>query len=652
MLAQLVSLLTVTTIALASFGLGRPIIRALGIAERDRLATGVWSIALGLVLAGLLLATLGLLGLLYAPAIGVLTLAACFWAIGELGRSHIRRYEQEFLPDDQSEQLDEAPSAPWSPPAAWLLRGMLILAGLACLGSLLCALVPPSTAATLDYHLELPKAFLAEHALFNMPHEARSTGPLLAEMWFLWALALDGPVAATLVHWGLGILLGLATVLLATPIVGRPWAWMAGCVVLLVPGISGQMAAAQNDVAVALMATLALGAWWQVVVGDESRRWLLPAGMAAGGALAVKHTAILFVCAASVASLWILIRQAPRRRALIEGAVVVSLLSLMVAGPWYVRAAYHRGDPVYPFFAQMRQIDVSTGETATGETAFAAQSDRPLGRSLPQLAAAPWHVTMHPERFGGREYQLGALLLAAVPGMILTRRLRGLGILLGMAAAYGTLWYLLRQDLRLLFPVVPLLAVAVAWVWIEMRRFPSGARVLAGTVQAVALVACAVVPLADCRGQLAVAVGLESRYEYLSRVEPTYRGAAMVNELSNPDTHVLSQDSRTFYFDHAVTSEDVYRRSSPDYDHIRSAAALSQRLRRDGFTHLLLAKDVDSPTNKRGTERRGTERRGTVLNRLVDAEFLHGEQSLREWTPYEFDAGHGPVRQYRLIMLY
>ncbi len=642
MLAQLISLLTVTTIALASFGLGRPIIRALGIAERDRLATGVWSIALGLVLAGLLLATLGLLGLLYASAIGVLTLVACFWAIGELGRSHIRRYEEEILPDDRAEQLDETPSAPWSPPATWLFRGMLILAGLACLGSLLSALVPPSTAGTLDYHLEVPKTFLAEHALFNIPHEARSTGPLLAEMWFLWTLALDGGVAAQLVHWGLGILLGLATVLLATPIVGRPWAWMAGCVVLLVPGISGQMAAAQNDVALALMTTLALGAWWRVVVGDESRRWLLPAGMAAGGALAVKHTAILFVAAATVTSLWIIIRQVPRRRTLIEGAVMVGLLSLTVAGPWYVRAAYHRGDPVYPFFAQMQQINA-----ATGETAFLAETDRPLGRSLPQLAAAPWHVTMHPERFGGRQYQLGALLLAALPGMILTRRLRGLGILLGMALAYGTFWYLLRQDLRLLFPVVPLLAVAVAWVWIEMRRFPTGARAIAGTVQAAALVVCAFVPLGDCRDQLAVAVGLESRYEYLSRMEPTYRGAAVVNELLNPDTHVLSQDARTFYFDRAVTSEEVYRRSSPNYDRIRSAAALSRHLRRQGFTHLLLAEDVGSPADKRGPDKRGT-----VLNRLVDADLLHGGQSLKELTPYEFHASQGPVRRYRLVMLY
>ncbi len=642
MLAQLISLLSVTTIALASYGVGRPIVRALDIAERDRLATGVWSVSLGLILAGLLLAVLGLFGLLYVQAIGVLTLIGCFWAVGEMGRSHIRRYEEELLPGIRPGQLDDADCAPWSPPARWLLRGVLVLAGLACLGSLLGALVPPTTAATLDYHLELPKTFLTRHAIYHMPHEARSVSPLLAEMWSLWALALDGGVAAVLIHWGLGVLLGLATVLLATSIVGRPWAWIAGAVVLLVPGISGQMAEAQNDVALALMTTLALGAWWRVASGGESRRWLLLAGTAAGGALAVKHTALIFAAAAGAASCWVLLRQAPRRRALIEGVVVVGVLAVVLGGPWYLRAAWHRGDPVYPFLTRLQQA-----EPKKGPGLICAK--HPPGRSgklnlVPfsaQMAAAPWHVTMHPERFGGRRYQLGALLLAVVPGVVLTRRLRGLGVLLAVVLAYGIQWYLLRQDVRLLFPVVPLLSVAVAWVWIEMRRFPAGPRVIAGTVQAGVLLVCGLAPFAQCRGQLAVAGGLESRAEYLSRIEPTYPAAAVVNELLKPDAHILTQDTRTFYFDRAVTREDVHRRRSAGYCRISSPAVLSNHLRGEGFTHLLLAEDVGLEGNKRGT----------ILNRLAEAEPIGGEQSLKELMQYRFRDSQGDVRRYRLVML-
>ena len=40
------------------------------------------------------------------------------------------------------------------------------------------------------------QGFLADHAVRFLPDSDNSTFPLLAEMWYAWALALDGPVAA------------------------------------------------------------------------------------------------------------------------------------------------------------------------------------------------------------------------------------------------------------------------------------------------------------------------------------------------------------------------------------------------------------------------------------------------------------------------
>ena len=73
MLDQLFSLLSLAAIALASYGLGRPILRGLGAPEEDRLSAGVWSVAVGLIAAGMLLAGLGLAGLLHSWLIGVLS---------------------------------------------------------------------------------------------------------------------------------------------------------------------------------------------------------------------------------------------------------------------------------------------------------------------------------------------------------------------------------------------------------------------------------------------------------------------------------------------------------------------------------------------------------------------------------------------------
>ncbi|HEV3341434.1 MAG TPA: hypothetical protein VG125_13780, partial [Pirellulales bacterium] len=84
MFASCLSLLAVVLIALAAYGIGRPLVRGLKLAEGDALAEGVLGVAAGLVAAGLVLVALGLAGWLYREAVGVLSLAAAFWGVGEI----------------------------------------------------------------------------------------------------------------------------------------------------------------------------------------------------------------------------------------------------------------------------------------------------------------------------------------------------------------------------------------------------------------------------------------------------------------------------------------------------------------------------------------------------------------------------------------
>jgi hypothetical protein len=293
---------------------------------------------------------------------------------------------------------------------------------------------------------------------------------------------------------------------------------------------------------------------------------------------------------------------------------------------------------VFPFLAE---VFGNTEMIADGRPTL-PESKSPLGRGPLGLATAPWHVAMHPERFGGRGHQLGVLLLAAAPGLLLCRRLRGLGTLLAVAAVYFVVWYLLRQNVRFLFPVVPPLAVATVWIWIAMRRFPPAARWIAAGTFAVVLIAFAAVPLARSRDQLAVAIGLEDREDYLIDHEPTYPAAAVANALLDPDDHLLSQDYRAFYFNCRVTRENVYRRDT-HYDRaVTKPADLSRYLRNAGFTHLLLAETVAG---------RGIQYDPT-LTRLAEAQWATGEAAdLFTLTDYQYHDADGAVRRYRLVML-
>ncbi|HEX7447447.1 MAG TPA: hypothetical protein VF306_07870 [Pirellulales bacterium] len=640
MLASFLSLLTLVTIAAAAFGLGRPLVRALGVAEEDALTTGVFSVGAGLIAAGVGLAALGFAGLLYKSVIGVLSLAAAFYGVAQLGQACRARY--------QTAKTLEPPGAvaPCAPPRAAVRQALFWLAATAAAGSLIAALAPPTAGDALCYHLELPKRFLLEHTLVFLPDSDNSTFPLMAELWYLWALALDGPVAAQLVHWGLGLLLALASAVLATPLLGRRWAWCVAATVLLTPLVSNQMTAPLNDVAVAVMATLALSAWWRAVFDHETTRYDLLAGWFAGGALAIKYVAMLYLAATAVVTLMAIARRGPTR-AVIMGGCGAALVAACVCGPWYLRAAWHTGNPVYPFFNDVLSGAQPTALFAEPGTAASPRhlplSGRPV-LAAPHLAVAcalsPWQITMHPERFGGRGHQLGILFLATLPGLLFCRRLRGLRFFLSISLLYFVAWYGLRPNVRFLLPILPLLCTGVVWVWMEWRRLPAGPRRCLGCLTAaILLVGAAIAPL-RARDRWPVALGIETRDAYLLRCEPSYRAAAWANALLAPDDCILSQEQRGFYFNTRLARENVFRRRTQYDRRLASPGLLSQTLRGAGFTHLLLAEAVSGPVHYNAT-----------LSRLADQASSVRPDTLECLAECEVVDNEGSVRRYRLIAL-
>lgn len=624
MLASLLSLVVLAAILLASFGIGRPLVRALRLETEDQLALSTWSVALGLVVAGTGVMGLGLAGWLYRELIAVVTAAAACWGVGELLQAVIRaRADQSILPPRQP--FDGSPIAP--PSRTW--RWFLTCGSIAATGaSLLSALAPPTAGDALSYHLELPKRFLAEHQLVFLADHDNSTFPLLVEMWYLWALALDGGVAAQLVHWALGVGMACGAVLLARRIVGHDWAWLAGAVVLMTPGVTNQMTAPLNDVGLAVMTTLALAAWWRAAIDDEGPHWYVISGLMLGGAIGVKYLALLFTAAWFCAWLGLAWRSRDRAPTWLRGGATMLVLAAAVAGTWYVRAAWHRGNPIYPFFHAV--ISETAPETLR-------ESKLPLGQTPWALAAAPWMVTMHPEQFGGRGHQLGCVYLAVLPGLLVVQRLRGVRLLLALSGLYFAGCFLLRQNVRFLFPLAPLLAVPIVWVWMESRRLPRYAALLTAACLAGLLLLGALWPMYRARYHWPVALGVESREDYLERTEPTYQAALLANLLTDQGSKILSQDNHAYYFDAAVTQEGLYRRRTW-YD--RADLDFASQLRRDGFDYILLAETAGGPGI----------RYDDTLTKLVDrALAVRHQRDFYSLAEYSIRDADGAERTYRLV---
>lgn len=476
MMAPLLSLSILCVLLLSAFGLGRPVVRVLGwgaTGVTQALAVAVWSVAVGLIAGSGVVLILGSIGLLCAPAIVLLTAAGLLWGLGELLYGYVRACDpaaagNRTVASSLHDNRDiPRPVSVLAPPSRWFSRGALAVAGAACLGSLLAALTPPAGGEAVR-RLEPAKRCLIEHDLSGFSDSNAET-PNLTDAWHIWALALDGGVCAQLVDWGIGPLLALVAVVLAAPLVGRPWAWIAGAV----------------------------------------------AAIAAAG--------------------------------------------------------------IHP------------------------ASDLPQG------------------------YLGGLLLLAAAPGVLLTRRLRGLGALLTLGIGYVILGLLLRAGPWPMLPAASLLAVVATWVWIELRRFPPGPKWVAQTGLVSLAVLAAVASLRLPGDRLAVAVGLEDRDDYLVRYAPTYPAAAVANSILKADAHLLCEDDCTFHFDCHVTRASDFRRVTADDPPPADSSQRREQLRAAGFTHLLL---VDPDTTG-----------------------LLADDTLLTLTEYRHIARDGVARHYRLVML-
>jgi hypothetical protein len=170
------------------------------------------------------------------------------------------------------------------------------------------------------------------------------------------------------------------------------------------------------------------------------------------------------------------------------------------------------------------------------------------------------------------------------------------------------------------------------------------------------------IPLARLRHVAAVALGLESREDYLARVEPSFEPAAWINRNLPAGTRILSQEQRAYYIRPAVTRENIFRRNTGYAQEVAGGTSLNARLRTDGFTHVLLAEGVESDegadlaspgaTSAGPVEGSNIPRYDGTLSTLVDRALAtepdEAPMPVAEWQTAD---AAGAVRRYRLLEL-
>jgi hypothetical protein len=361
------------------------------------------------------------------------------------------------------------------------------------------------------------------------------------------------------------------------------------------------------DLALAWFTTLATVALFRYYDRADVR-WLLLAGLMAGGALGIKHLGLIALATQAVLLVFVQVRRRAARFGWLRDVAIFLTLAIGLAMPWYARAYEASGNPVFPDMYELFGATPPERWSPGTDAALRRFLDHfGMGRDAGAILQLPWNVTTHAARFGGAS---GPVLLVLAPFAVIARS-RRLAVLAAGAVFYAAVWSspFGSFQMRFLTPVIPLCAVfAAAGLWqIAAAAHNIGRPVLIAVHGAtVMLLLLNLPPLIDWqererRGQdgwlthvlrsapLAVVVGAESEGSYLGRTLPSYRAWLAIDDGTPRDSRVLtffggdhlySHRSR-IWSDATIAYEATWGRRAGE------EAAMFEALRRLGITHVL-----------------------------------------------------------------
>jgi len=420
----LVELIYTLFLGLIALGLGRFLLRIMGVSRFSMAEELAFGLGLGLGAMALGVMALGLAHLLYAELFYLLLLAAGFVGAKELlglrgrlsGRiwGGGRRLEAFYY-------------------AVGLGTAVLVLF------SMVRALTPAVGAVDpLAYHLALPKIFLLKHYLSFEPTITGALYPSNIGMLYALGIGLRGEILAQMIHWMMGVGTLFAVLAFCRRYFDLRTGIWAAAIFMSMPVLAFFMPLGYIDVGLCFFQFLALWGFF-IWLEEKDEKVLLLAAVLTGLALGAKHPALPMwvVCMVMIGVDAYRRRLAPPQAArlwAIFGAVSLGLLL-----PWYLRSWLASGNPVWPLaneyfqgFPYRGTFNVGSGASSGGGADWVPSLER-LQALVKGCAVALWSWTWNT---GDWQRSIGPHFLAFLPALAMVARRRALLLLAAFCGGY------------------------------------------------------------------------------------------------------------------------------------------------------------------------------------------------------------------------
>ncbi len=508
------------------------------------------------------------------------------------------------------------PMARFPRPSAAPILALVALAAVLTPLALL-ALTPTVSWDASTYHLTLPRLFLDHGGFRDVPFNVYAAWPLNVQLLFALAMATQDFVLAKLLHFALG-LATLYALIAGCRAFHRPASGALAAMLFLANGVVIlEMRVAYVDLGHALF--LLAGTLFMIDALERDRRALWLSGLCCGLAAGTKLTGV--VGAGIVATLYLphLLRDGGSALKPFFARFVAPVVLLWA--PWVAYTTILTGNPAYPFLHGW--FGGPDWSPALSDQLRDWQSSIGMGREPIDYLLLPLRVSLVGdlgyERFDGASAAFWIVLVPLAlwfawrwtPGRARTLIRRCMAI----SGLYFIFWSLSSQQMRLLIPMLPMLAIACTVTLVEIldrllaQRWRRGGVALAFVATAAFLVAGHAKVLAAGYRTLGVYLRAPGDLK-ATAVHPVY---TFVNQQLAPDAKLLLLNTnQRFFCQREVLADSFFEASqitawlapAPDAD------AVSELLTGRGVTHILAEHRF-----------RGTNYPETLLELLRDPRF-------------------------------
>jgi len=574
-------------VALVAVALGQRILKLIGIKFDSYLLKFIFSFPLGLAVLAYVAFFLGIVGLLYKSIFISILLLLLILLIKDIIKIisilfHSLRNLKKIIKKAKFNFF------------TILLLFLLLFAVL----NFIISFSPAWNADALAYHLAVPKIYIENHKIIDIPHIFYSNFPSLIDMISMIGLLLHNSILSHLFAYALGITLILAIYSFCKKFFNTKIAILASLIFYSFPMVIEFVSTTYIDIQLALFVFLSIYGLFMYLTSKKNS-WLFLSAIFIGFAISSKvfgiigATGILILLAHNL--FLRLVKNEINYKDVFFKILVFCLIAFIITMPWLLKSYFFTGNPVWPFFNSF------FGGKYWNEEHQEYQENDVLGRELSIInyVRLPWDLHVQIVEWEdeldiriGRNVQegehFGPFLIFLLFYFFFRKKNKILNAFFFYIFVYITLWFFIANIGRYLLYLAPLIAIISSYVIIELFKNKYISKILK-----ILLIFTFSFNLLIWVGgntkDLVVALGFESVDSFYERQAPVYKPSKFINSnLPENSRILLVREVKGFFLERDYVWDNPSTQVYINHSEFQNEDDYYEELKKLGITHIMV----------------------------------------------------------------